>query len=346
MSYTVENNIQLSKNFKLSEFACKHCGRIMVDMNLVYALQKMRDIVGPINVEIGYRCPEWNKTIPNAAANSLHIHGKAADIHCGHPYNEALRDIAEQCGFTGIGLYDTWIHVDVGDTVRRWDNRTTKKYKHYEIMGAHVVEVDPLALSHVWLKGSNRKKPDKLPYMNMVNCMFYDFDTSTVFRLLIQDGKVLSEIKSYDQWDKKGTFIIYKDGSVEVRTIGRNEFTSLNVPKIHLAFQGFNLDYEANGSKSLIESMRAEGWGSGNDDIYYRVCHRPGFGWNPSKKKVIIAVKKTNATGLRSLMRSLGCTYRGNTQAIGGDSGGSIALKVSGKLLVNGNREQVSILTW
>ena len=144
--------------------------------------------------------------------------------------------------------------------------------------------------------------------MNMVNCMFYDFDTSTVFRLLIQDGKVLSEIKSYDLWDKKGTLIIYKDGSVEIRTIGMNEFAPLNVSKIHLAFQGFNLDYEANGSKSLIESMRAEGWGSGNDDIYYRVCHRPGFGWNPSKNIVIISVKKNNATGIRSIIRSFGFT--------------------------------------
>jgi len=345
MSYIVENNIQLSKNFKLSEFRCKHCGKIKLDMNLVHALQKMRDIVGVITVEIGYRCPEWNKTIPNAAANSLHIYGKAADIHCNHPYNEALRDIAEQCGFTGIGLYDTWIHVDVGGTVRRWDNRT-KNFEYYETLGAHVVEIDPLALFHVWLTGADRKKPNILSYPNMVNCMFYDFPTSSLFRLLIQDGQVLSPIKDYDQKTDKGTMVIYKDGTAEVRTIGRKEFAALDISDVYLAFQGFNLDYEANGSKSLVESMRLEGWGAGNDDIFHRVCYRPGFGWNPSKKKVIIAVKKTNATGLRSLMRSLGCTYRGNTQAIGGDSGGSIALKIDGKLLVNGNREQVSILTW
>jgi len=196
------------------------------------------------------------------------------------------------------------------------------------------------------LTGSDRKKPNALPYQNMVNCMFYDFPTSSLFRLLIQDGKVISPIKSYDQKPDKGTMVIYKDGIVEVRTIGRKEFATLDISNIHLAFQGFNLDYEANGSKSLIESMRAEGWGSGNDDIYYRVCHRPGFGWNPSKKRVIIAVKKTNATGLRSLMRSLGCTYRGNTQAIGGDGDGSIALAVGGKLIYNENRTQVSVLKW
>ena len=349
MSYIVENNIQLSKNFSLSEFACKHCRRVRVDMSLVYALQKMRDIVGPIIIEIGYRCPEWNKTIPNAAENSLHIYGKAADIHCGQPYDEALRDIAEKCGFTGIGLYDTWIHVDVGDTVRRWDDRTKqKRYEHYELLGAHVVEVEPLALSHLWMKGADRRLPSELlkQHSNFVNCMFYDFPTGELFRLLIQDGQILSDIKSYDKNPNKGTMIIYKDGTVEIRTIGRNELNALKVSKIHLAFQGFNLDYEANGSKSLIESMRAEGWGSGKDDIYRRVCYRPGFGWNPSKKKAVIAVKKTNATGLRSLMRSLGCVYCGNTQAIGGDSGGSIALAVAGKLIYDENRTQVSVLKW
>ena len=52
--------------------------------------------------------------------------------------------------------------------------------------------------------------------------------------------------------------IIYKDGSVKSE---QSAEMSLHVECIedHLAFQGFNLDYEANGSKSLIESMRAEG---------------------------------------------------------------------------------------
>ena len=52
MSYIVENNIQLAKNFKLSEFACKHCGKVRIDMELVYVLQRMRDKIGKINIPI------------------------------------------------------------------------------------------------------------------------------------------------------------------------------------------------------------------------------------------------------------------------------------------------------
>src|SRR5678809_1154354 len=109
MSYIVENNIQLSKNFKLSEFACKHCGKVMVDMELVHVLQKMRDRVGRINIPIAYRCPEFNaqvvKNDPKASKNSYHMYGQAADLHLNHPYNEALRDTALECGATGVGLY-------------------------------------------------------------------------------------------------------------------------------------------------------------------------------------------------------------------------------------------------
>ncbi|HZJ68498.1 MAG TPA: DUF882 domain-containing protein [Candidatus Eisenbacteria bacterium] len=351
MSYLVENNIQLSKNFKLSEFACKHCGKVKIDMELVYVLQKMRDKVGRINIPIAYRCPEFNaqvvKNDSKANPNSYHIYGKAADIHVDHPYNEALRDIAEECGATGVGLYDTFIHVDVG-AKRRWDYRT-KKFKHYRSNGADVIEVDPLALAHVWLQGNDRKLPTELvkKYPNFVNCMFYDFGTAGLFRLLIQDGQVLSEIKSYDKWSDKGTFIVYSNGDVVVDTIGRDIFSKFYVPRIKLAFQGFNLDYEKNGSTNLKDSMRKEGWGQSDDYIYSSNCLRPAFGYNYKTGKAIIAVKKTNAKGLRSLMRSLGCkTVNNDTCAIGGDSGGSIALAVDGKILHNGNRSQVSILTW
>ena len=94
----------------------------------------------------------------------------------------------------------------------------------------------------------------------------------------------------------------------------------------------------------LTYSMNKEGW---NDDIHNRNCLRPGFGYNYKTGKAIIAVKKTNASGLRSLMRSLGCkTSSNDTCGIGGDSGGSIALAVDRKLIHNENRKQVSILTW
>ena len=349
MSYIVENNIQLSKNFKLSEFACKHCGRIALDMRLVEVLQKMRNRIGRIEIPIAYRCPTFNKQVcandPKANPNSYHMYGMAADIHCGHEYNEALRDIAIECGATGVGLYDTFMHVDVGDK-RQWDYRT-KKYKHYKAHGADVIEVDPLLLSHIWMQGSRKKTPAELvkTIQNYVNCCFYGGDDKP-FRLVIQDGLVVSPFMDYDDIEKskKGTFIVYKDGSTVVKTVGKNDFKSLDISNIKLAFQGFNFNYEANGSKNLISSMNKEGW---NDDIHNRNCLRPGFGYNYKTGKVVIAVKKTNAKGLRTLMRNLGCITKDNdTCGIGGDSGGSVALAVDGKLIHDGKRKQVSILRW
>ena len=264
MSYIVENDIQLTKNFRLSEFRCKHCGKVMVDMDLVRVLQKMRDRLGRIDIPIAYRCPEFNAAVcandPKANPNSYHIHGKAADIHCDHEYNEKLRDIAEECGARGIGLYDTFVHVDVGSK-RRWDYRT-KKYKHYKAHGADVIEIDPLQLSHIWMNGGEKKMPAELVKIipNFVNCCFYGADDRP-FRLTIVDGKIQSPFMPYDDTEKskKGTFIIYKNGSVTVRTIGKNDLNSLDIPNIHLAVQGYNFDYEMNGSTNLRDSMKKEG---------------------------------------------------------------------------------------
>jgi len=350
MSYTVENNIQLAKNFKLSEFACKHCGKVKVDMELVYVLQRIRDRLGRIDIPIAYRCPEFNARVcandPKANPNSYHMYGMAADIHCSHPYDEALRDIAEECGALGVGLYNTFMHIDVGPK-RRWDYRQ-KKFKHYKSNGADVIEIDPLALSHIWMRGAEKKLPTELikTLPNFANCCFYGSDDRP-YRLAIADGKIQSPFMEYDHSEKskKGTLIIYKNGTVEVKTIGKDSI--LDVENIHLAFQGYNLDYEANGSTNLRDSMRAEGWGQSNDYIYNTVCLRPGFGYNRQIGKVVIAIKKTNARSLRSLMRTLGCKTKNNdTCGIGGDSGGSIALAVDGKLIHDGKRRQVSILTW
>lgn len=215
--------------------------------------------------------------------------------------------------------------------------------------GTRIVELNPLVLHHVWLRGSDSKPASELTklYPNFVNAMFFDGPTYSVFRLLIQDGQVLSEIKSYDQWPDKGTFIIYKDGRVEVRTIGRDNFSSLNVPNIHLAFQGFNLDYEANGSTNLKDSMRAEGWGQSNDYIYSTVCWRGAIGYNYKTGKAVIVKKKTDAPGIRLAIREAGCKTKSNdTCGIGLDSGDSDALVLDGKVILGTSRDQVSILTF
>jgi len=109
---------RLSTNFHESEFACKHCGVVMVADMLASKLQQLRDIVGsPVTITSGYRCEVHNRNV-GGAPTSYHLKGEAADISCRLRPSEVAR-IAESVGFGGIKVYDTFAHVDIGP-YRRW----------------------------------------------------------------------------------------------------------------------------------------------------------------------------------------------------------------------------------
>lgn len=112
--YSVPKNTRLSKNFILSEFACKDGSKnILVDYELVEKLQKLRDQLGkPIRITSGYRTAAYNKKC-GGISTSHHLTGKAADIKITGmtPLQVALA--ADKIGFLGIGVYPTFTHVDV-----------------------------------------------------------------------------------------------------------------------------------------------------------------------------------------------------------------------------------------
>lgn len=121
------NNFQLTKNFNLQEFECTHPDHrhVVVDEELVEKLQKLRDRLDvPLVINSAYRCPERNKQV-GGVKNSQHIKGKAADISLEtiDVDIERLAQIAHSVGFDGIGLYNTFIHLDVRGYQARWDNR-------------------------------------------------------------------------------------------------------------------------------------------------------------------------------------------------------------------------------
>ena len=216
-------------------------------------------------------------------------------------------------------------------------NNTTIRYELQD--GTHVYEIDPLKVKHIWLQGNEKRTAKELAkiYPNFVNCMFFDYATDIIYRLFIQDEKIINPPRSYDLY-KKGTLIIYTSGVVETKTI-----RELSPIGIKLAVQGFNLDYEANGSMDLISSIRNENWGS---DVS-RYCTRPAFGYNYKKNKLIVAIKATDAFGIRSTMRSLGCIDKnGDTVAIAGDSGGSVAEVYDSHVIHGSTRLQRSILAF
>jgi len=121
--------MNLTKNFKESEFRCKHCGDIFIDYRLPQALQKLRDLVNePIYITSGYRCKVHNKNV-GGEKDSQHLLGKAADIYTEKTSIQDLYKLAEtipEFANGGIGIYPEKrggkgiLHVDVRGKKARW----------------------------------------------------------------------------------------------------------------------------------------------------------------------------------------------------------------------------------
>ena len=121
---------QLTKNFHADEFKCKDGTPVPMEykinlIELATNLQVLRDVLKrKITITSGYRSPSHNKKIKGASKSS-HLTAKAADIKVeGLTPRQVKIQIEEliKRGMMkngGIGLYATWLHVDVG-TPRRW----------------------------------------------------------------------------------------------------------------------------------------------------------------------------------------------------------------------------------
>lgn len=127
--------MRLEKNFNLSEFRCKDGTDVPDELllnvkKLAIELQKLRDLLGlPIKINSGYRTPSYNRKI-GGAKNSFHVQAKAADIVVTDITPKQLHAKIEKwieqgkLNFKGVGLYDTFVHVDVRDRKARWDETT------------------------------------------------------------------------------------------------------------------------------------------------------------------------------------------------------------------------------
>ena len=118
-------SVKLSANFKVSEFAC-HDGSdtVIISDELVALLQKIREHFGKaITINSAYRTTAWNAK-NGGAPKSQHLLGKAADITISGVTPLELARYAEFLGAGGIGLYQSFTHVDVRAARTRWDSRT------------------------------------------------------------------------------------------------------------------------------------------------------------------------------------------------------------------------------
>ena len=122
-----DGSTYLSKNFKVSEFKCNDgSDTVLISDKLVGLLQNIRNHFGAaVTINSAYRTESYNKKI-GGATKSHHVNGTAADIVVkgATPLEVAqyVEHIMPVSG--GIGVYQSFTHVDVRASRSRWDNRS------------------------------------------------------------------------------------------------------------------------------------------------------------------------------------------------------------------------------
>lgn len=89
---------------------------ISLDPELVYLLDKARDIAGiPFIISSGYRKKEQNIKV-GGVKDSAHLTGKAVDLYCKNSHDR-LKIVASliAVGFVRIGLGQGHVHVDIDE---------------------------------------------------------------------------------------------------------------------------------------------------------------------------------------------------------------------------------------
>lgn len=114
---------RLSKHFVRDEFACKcGCGFDVVDADLLEILEEIRVRFNkPVVINSAARCPAHNKAV-GGSPTSQHLLGKAADIVIDGEqpgYVGSFVDAVRKDCF-GVGVYETFTHVDSRTGKGRW----------------------------------------------------------------------------------------------------------------------------------------------------------------------------------------------------------------------------------
>lgn len=122
--------MQLSAHLTSEECKCPDCGCYRMDPLIVSLFEQVREKAGnhPIHINSAFRCKEHNKTV-GGERNSRHLLGMAMDMTPPDGLTpEQFKQIIETVPFFttagGIGLYDTFCHMDCRSEISRWDFRS------------------------------------------------------------------------------------------------------------------------------------------------------------------------------------------------------------------------------
>lgn len=129
-TYKKGDSQKIALNFQAIEFDCQGigcCSATPIDEKLVEYLQQIRTHFGKPVYLTAYRCKTHNARTPNAATNSRHIYGQAADFHIDGVEPAEIAKYAESIGVKGIGLYDTFVHIDTRESKSFWYSHAQEK---------------------------------------------------------------------------------------------------------------------------------------------------------------------------------------------------------------------------
>lgn len=109
-------------------------GTHAIDIGLLDRVDALQDHFDEPVIEVisGYRSPDYNRGLKetgHAVANeSLHLEGRAIDIHLDTVTEEAVRDFALAQKMGGVGWYpqNDFVHIDVGE-IRQWGHAETRR---------------------------------------------------------------------------------------------------------------------------------------------------------------------------------------------------------------------------
>ena len=112
----------ITESFNRSEFECQcgECGLDTIDYELMVMLQHLRDKFGQLKITSGHRCEDHNTAV-GGNPNSYHLQGRAAD------FQPLKADIIEVASYIesldwqhGLGVYNSFIHLDTRSYKARW----------------------------------------------------------------------------------------------------------------------------------------------------------------------------------------------------------------------------------
>lgn len=87
--------------------------------------ESLRKVLGPLHVVSGYRCHEYNELV-GGAQRSQHVQFRALDLRpvdTDVTYLQVCARLLDEVDLgvdLGVGLYDSFVHIDTGFRRRTW----------------------------------------------------------------------------------------------------------------------------------------------------------------------------------------------------------------------------------